>query len=44
MKYEIMIIGILIFILGWKYINYLREYMRIRFGVIECDCKGKGLF
>ena len=32
MKYEIIIIGFFAFVLGWKYINYLREYMCIRFG------------
>ena len=29
----ILIIAILIFILGYRYINYLKEYMYIRFGI-----------
>ena len=31
----IIIIGILAFILGYRYINYLRDYMNIRFGIKE---------
>ena len=33
MDVTILIIAILIFILGYRYINYLKEYMYIRFGV-----------
>ena len=34
MDATILIIAILVFILGYRYINYLREYMNIRFGVL----------
>ena len=35
MDITILIIAILVFILGYRYINYLREYMNIRFGIKE---------
>ena len=28
----ILLIAVLAFVLGWRYITYLKEYMRIRFG------------
>ena len=31
----IIIIGTFAFILGYRYINYLREYMKIRFGITK---------
>ena len=31
----IIIIGTFAFILGYRYINYLRDYMHIRFGIKE---------
>ena len=33
MDATILIIAILAFILGYRYINYLKEYMYIRFGI-----------
>ena len=33
MDVTILIIAVLIFILGYRYINYLKEYMYIRFGI-----------
>jgi len=33
MEATIIIIGTFAFILGYRYINYLKEYMYIRFGV-----------
>ena len=33
MEATILIIAILVFILGYRYINYLKEYMYIRFGI-----------
>ena len=33
MDATILIIAILVFILGYRYINYLYEYMYIRFGI-----------
>jgi hypothetical protein len=35
MEATIIIIGTFAFILGYRYINYLREYMNIRFGIKE---------
>ena len=35
MEITIIIIGTFAFILGYRYINYLREYMNIRFGIKE---------
>ena len=35
MEATILIIAILVFILGYRYINYLRDYMNIRFGIKE---------
>ena len=35
MDVTILIIAVLVFILGYRYINYLREYMNIRFGIKE---------
>ena len=35
MDATILIIAILIFILGYRYINYLRDYMNIRFGITK---------
>ena len=35
MEATITIIGTFAFILGYRYINYLREYMNIRFGITK---------
>ena len=35
MEAAIIIIGTFAFILGYRYINYLREYMNIRFGITK---------
>ena len=35
MEAAIIIIGTFAFILGYRYINYLRDYMNIRFGIKE---------
>jgi len=40
MNITIIIVSVLAFILGWRYISYLREYMRIRFGITK-DKHGK---
>ena len=37
MKYEIVIIGFFAFVLGWRYITYLKEYMKIRFGITKIN-------
>jgi len=40
MNITIIIVSVLAFILGWRYISYLIEYMRIRFGITK-DKHGK---
>ena len=35
MEITIIIIGTFAFILGYRYINYLRDYMKIRFGITK---------
>ena len=35
MEVTIIIIGTFVFILGYRYINYLRDYMKIRFGITK---------
>ena len=35
MEIAIIIIGTFAFILGYRYINYLRDYMKIRFGITK---------
>ena len=37
---QLSILGFFAFILGWRYISYLKEYMRIRFGITK-DKHGK---
>ena len=32
------ILGLLAFVLGYKYLNYLELYMQLRFGMIKCEC------
>ena len=32
------ILGLLAFVLGYKYLNYLELYMQLRFGMIKCKC------
>ena len=33
----ILLIAVLAFVLGWRYITYLKEYMRIRFGITKIN-------
>ena len=44
MEATILIIAVLVFILGYRYINYLKEYMYIRFGIDVLKRKNMGLW